>query len=135
MNGSVGSFSIFETKIQLVDFRPSQTDQFFLDVPNPSQSCEPECCGKMGSIKETVMEPGCKCPRKRKERQDSTSEQDRKFSRSSSLEFPVADYKVKWRSASVSPMNEDFIRGDHVLHEVQECLVGNNMVFVHRFSE
>jgi len=109
---------------------PSQTDQFFSDVPNPSQSCEPECCGRMGSIKDVVLGPGCKCPRKRKERQDSTSEQDSKFSRSSSLEFPVpADYKdckVKWRSASVSPMNEDFNRGDHVLHEVQECLVGNN---------
>ena len=130
---------MFETEIQFDNFRPSQTDQFFSDVPNPSHPCEPECCGRMGSIKDVVLGPGCKCPRKRKERQDSTSEQDSKFSRSSSLEFPVpADYKdckVKWRSASVSPMNEDFNRGDHVLHEVQECLVGNNTVFIHCFSE
>ena len=82
----------------------------------------------MGTIKETG--PGCICPRKRKERQDSTSEQDRKFSRSSSLEFPVTDLKVKWRSASVSPMGEDFVRGEHVLQEVQECSMGN-MVCIH----
>ena len=102
-------------------FRPPKTD--FSDVPNSTQSCGTNCCAKMGSIKE--MTPGCICPRKRKERQDSTSEQDRKFSRSSSLEFPVADIKLKWRSASVSPMVEDYVRGDHVLHEVQECSMGN----------
>ena len=77
----------------------------------------------MGSIKNKTT-AGCICPRKRKERQDSTSEQDRKFSRSSSLEFPVADCKVKWRSASVAPSVEDSARGDHVLHEVQECSDG-----------
>lgn len=102
---------------------PQQTENFFSDVPNPSQCRETNCCAEMGSIKETA--PGCICPRKRKERQDSTSEQDRKFSRSSSLEFPVADCKVKWRSASVSPMVEDYVRGDHVLQEVQECSLGN----------
>eukprot|EP00092_Neocalanus_flemingeri_P019741 GFUD01021381.1.p1 GENE.GFUD01021381.1~~GFUD01021381.1.p1 ORF type:complete len:979 (+),score=194.06 GFUD01021381.1:418-3354(+) len=101
----------------------TQTGNFFSDAPNSTQSCETNCCGKMGSIKE--ISPGCICPRKRKERQDSTSEQDRKFSRSSSLEFPVADLKVKWRSASVSPMVEDYVRGDHVLHEVQEYSMGN----------
>jgi len=103
---------------------PPQIAKLFSDVPNSTQSCEINCCASnMGSIKE--KSPGCICPRKRKERQDSMSEQDRKFSRSSSLEFPVADYKVKWRSASVSPMVEDYVRGDHVLHEVQECSTGH----------
>jgi len=112
---------------------PPQTEYFFSDVPNPSQSCEINCCAKMGTIKETG--PGCICPRKRKERQDSTSEQDRKFSRSSSLEFPVTDFKVKWRSASVSPMGEDFVRGEHVLQEVQECSMGNMKKFVEEKEE
>jgi len=93
------------------------------DVPNPSPSCEISCCPKMGSIKE--KSPVCGCPRKRKERQDSNSEQDRKFSRSSSLEFPITDYKMKWRSTSVSPLAEDFVRGDHVLQEVKECTMDN----------
>jgi len=112
---------------------PPLTEHFFSDVPNPSQSCEINCCAKMGTIKETG--PGCICPRKRKERQDSTSEQDRKFSRSSSLEFPVTDLKVKWRSASVSPMGEDFVRGEHVLQEVQECSMGNMKKFVEEKEE
>jgi len=102
---------------------PSQTVNSFSEVPNTAESCEIDCCAMMGSIKNKTT-AGCICPRKRKERQDSTSEQDRKFSRSSSLEFPVADCKVKWRSASVAPSVEDSARGDHVLHEVQECSDG-----------
>ena len=50
------------------------------------------------------------CSRKRKERQESrSSDQDNKFSRSSSLECPLAadQLNLRWRSSSLCPLYDD----------------------------
>ena len=81
----------------------------------PGERCEGECC--------QVRRAGRVCSRKRKERNESNSEQDNKFSRSSSLGRPPTPNQQtpRWRSSSLSGSG----RGEqgesgHVLHEVQE---------------
>lgn len=89
----------------------------------------------VSSSPSTSLSPSssCVCRRKRKERQDSISDsQDRKFSRSCSLEFPETEEdgsrtevgSENWRSSSVSPMVEinqnQLEEQDHILQEVQE---------------
>jgi len=86
-----------------------------------SLPCErPDCCGMAGHSA---------CPRKRKDRQDSTSEADRKFSRSSSLEVAATVKQSSGtgerpaRLRSASPQCEPGAgagTGDHVLQQLQE---------------
>ena len=82
--------------------------------------CEDNCC----QVRKTVR----LCSRKRKERtESSSSEQDNKFSRSSSLGCPLTceELSLRWRSSSLCPLYDDGCgsgRGENVLvlHEVQE---------------
>ena len=80
--------------------------------------CEENCC----QVRRTVR----LCSRKRKERtESSSSEQDNKFSRSSSLGCPLTseELSLRWRSSSLCPLYDDGCgsgRGENVLHEVQE---------------
>ena len=83
--------------------------------------CEENCC----QVRKTAR----LCSRKRKERNESSSsEQDNKFSRSSSLGCPLSpltceELSERWRSSSLCPLYDDGCgsgRGENVLQELQE---------------
>ena len=82
--------------------------------------CEETCC----QVRKTVR----LCSRKRKERTESgSSEQDNKFSRSSSLGCPLTseELSLRWRSSSLCPLYDDGCgsgRGENVLHESTNVL-------------
>ena len=82
--------------------------------------CEENCC----QVRKTVR----LCSRKRKERNESSSsEQDNKFPRSSSLGCPLTseELSLRWRSSSLCPLYDDGCgsgRGENVLHESTNVL-------------